>query len=188
MKVKDEDGEIIDVTIGENYSSGNDTKYISRMTTDIASGIKEGKIKLDDESSQLIVSQNSVIEKYRKQSFDSLTNLFEELNVYEVDDGVGGTSGVGDMMAGFDLIEKLHLYMVDDNPPGLYSMNSVFLIAGDDGISKENMRECLGTDSTEELLSRMKVGPPDKTGETIPFDGEKLYESEISRSGKNKKR
>ena len=183
MKAKDADGEIIDVTIGENYSSGNDTKYISRMTAVVASGIKEDKVKLDDESSQLIVSQNSVIEKYRKESFDAMTNMFEELNKNQVEDENGERFNVGDMMAGFDLIEKLHLYMVDNKPPGLYSMNSVFLIAGEDGISKENMRECLGADSTEELLKRMRVGPPDKTGETIPFDGEKLYESEISRSG-----
>tara|TARA_Y100000310_G_C20670227_1_gene809850 strand:+ start:1 stop:2763 length:2763 start_codon:yes stop_codon:yes gene_type:complete len=183
---EDKDGNVVETTLGAGASSTKEIEYLSKMVSEMGNAHKDkkNKFKLSDENADAVLNLSSNIERLRKKSFDVMTAGFAKLNEQQIEDQNGQSFGLGDMMGGFDLIEKLHLYMVDDNPSGLYACDSVFIIAGDDGVSPENMKKCLGVDSTEELLKQIKTEPPEKEGPTIDYiDGEKLHESELSRSG-----
>ena len=176
----------VETTLGAGASTAKEIEYASKMVAGLANAHKDekNKFKLSDDNADAILNVTSNVEKLRKQSLDVMTAGFAELNEHEIEDENGNRFGLGNMMGGYDLIEKLHLYMVDDKPSGLYAMDSVFIIAGKDGVSPNNMKECLGVDSTEELLKQIKTEPPEKEGPTINYlGGEELHESEISRSG-----
>ena len=90
---------------------------------------------------------------------------------------------MGDAVQGLDIIQKLHLGMIDgDEAPGLYGYGGIALVAGKNTVTEENMKKCLGTDSTKELLKQVKVRPPKKEGPTFNLGGTETYESEIQRA------
>ena len=90
---------------------------------------------------------------------------------------------MGDAIQGLDIIQKLHLGMIDgDEAPGLYAYESIALVAGKDTVTAENMKKCLGVDSTKDLLKQIKVRPPKREGPTFKIGGTDTYESEIQRA------
>ena len=182
----DDEGNKVESTLGAAASSKAEIEYLGKMVKSMAISHKDpdNDFKLPENTAASVLETSANVEKLRKESLDVMTAGFAELNEHKIEDENGNQFGLGNMMGGFDLIEKLHLYMVDDKPSGLYAMDSVFIIAGDDGVSPENMKKCLGVDSTEDLLKQIKTEPPEKEGPTINYlGGEELHESEISRSG-----
>ena len=93
---------------------------------------------------------------------------------------------MGDALMAMDMIRALHLGMVDENDaPGLFSSGSVHIVAGQHRTSPEAMRECLGgVDNTNDLVRNTKTRPVEQSGPQIKGSG--LYESEVSRSTKEK--
>jgi len=182
----DDEGNKVESTLGAAASSKSEIEYLGKMVKSMAIAHKnpDNDFKLPASTAASVLETSANVEKLRKESLDVMTAGFAKLNEHKIEDEDGAQFGLGNMMGGFDLIEKLHLYMVDDKPSGLYAMDSVFIIAGDDGVSPENMKKCLGVDSTEDLLKQIKTEPPEKEGPTINYlGGEELHESEISRSG-----
>ena len=76
---------------------------------------------------------------------------------------------------------------MDEPSRGVYINGITETIAGAEGVTKENLKKCLGVDNTEELLDRVRVGPPPAPeGEEYIAD-EKLGvpEAYLSRDVKN---
>ncbi len=92
----------------------------------------------------------------RKSVVRNIQNRVEELNKLKDNEG----RPLGNVLETKKLIDLLHLYQMDEPSRGVYINGITETVAGKDGVTKENLRKCLGVDNTEELLDKVKVGPP----------------------------
>jgi hypothetical protein len=104
--------------------------------------------------SQLDSSQAQA--KIRKATVKILQERIASLNEIETKDG----NRLGDVVETRKLIDILHLYQMDDPSRGVYVNGMTETVAGADGVTKENLKRCLGVESSEDLIGKMKVGPP----------------------------
>ena len=98
---KDADGNVNTSTYGETFITGEDKSIMGKLTD----GIKnDPNYKPNNE--ELLVNYLSVVEKARQESLSSMQGGLEKLNEYEIDDENGNSFKMGDVMYGFDLVEK----------------------------------------------------------------------------------
>ena len=79
-------------------------------------------------------------------------------NLNKLKDGQG--RALGNILETRKLIDLLHLYQMDEPSRGAYVQGITETVAGADGVTAENLKRCLGVENTEELLDKVKVGPP----------------------------
>jgi hypothetical protein len=175
---KDKDGNEFTASVGEVFSSGVDNSIMGKITDNIK---ESGTYTPNNE--KLLSDYLSVVEEARQESLSELRDSVGKLNEEHIVDENGEKFQMGNVMAGFDLMEKLHLYMIDGkNAPGLYAYGGVKLIAGNDRVTGENMAKCLGTKNSEDLLKRIKVRPPQPDGPTFKYRGKDVSENEMQRA------
>ena len=92
----------------------------------------------------------------RKEVVSIIQDRVARLNELEDNEG----RPLGNVLETRKLIDLLHLYQMDEPSRGVYVQGITETVAGADGVTKENLRRCLKVESSEELLDRVKVGPP----------------------------
>ena len=168
------------VGVTEYYNTNDAGKIMGRIAVGVA---KDKNYKTDEEGKKKLTEFYGIVEDARKEGLAALRSANEKLQNYIITDDEGDEMTMGDAVQGLDMIQKLHLGMIDgDNAPGLYGSGSIALVAGEDTVTEENMKKCLGVDSTKELLKQIKVRPPKKEGPTFKIGGVDTYESEVSRA------
>ena len=179
-------GEKEPISVGDALTSGQQQRYIAEAIKGLREAAKDGEIDLEEDDRKAVVDQQRQIEKYRQESIDALNDMHDELNKFTVKDEDGQESKMGDALMAMDMVRALHLGMVDENDaPGLFSSGSVHIVAGQHRTSPEAMRECLGgIDNTNDLVRNTRTRPVEQSGPQIKGSG--LYESEVSRSTKEK--
>ena len=179
-------GEKEPMSVGDALTSGQQQRYIAEVIKGLREAARDGEIELKDDDRKAVVDQQRQIEKYRQESIDALNDMHDELNKFTVKDEDGQESQMGDALMAMDMVRALHLGMVDENDaPGLFSSGSVHIVAGQHRTSPEAMRECLGgIDNTNDLVRNTRTRPVEQSGPQIKGSG--LYESEVSRSTKEK--
>ena len=105
-------------------------------------------------ASQLDSSQAQA--EIRKDTVKILQDRVEALNAIETEDG----NRLGDVVETRKLIDMLHLYQMDEPSRGVYVSGMTETVAGADGVTKENLRRCLGVENSNDLIGKIKVGPP----------------------------
>ena len=176
-------------SVGNLLTPADPKRYISNAIGELRKAAVEGKIELDSDDRKAVVNQQREIAKYREESVNALNEMHDDLNEFTVKNENGEESRMGDTLMAMDMVRALHLGMIDDNAPGLFSSGSVHIVAGKHRTSPEAMRECLGgVDNVEDLVKNVRTRPPEKSGPRMPGRGELggLYESELSRSTKEK--
>ncbi len=170
-------------SVGDALTPGQQQRYIGEAIKGLRESAEEGKIKLDSDDRKAVVNQQREIARYREESVNALNEMHDQLNEFTVKKD-GEESGMGDTLMAMDMVRALHLGMIDDNAPGLFSSASVHIVAGKHRTSPEAMRECLGgVDNTDDLVRNTKTRPVEKSGPQLKSG---LYESELSRSTKEK--
>lgn len=168
-------------TIGQLYAQGHSSRIIGELTKGLQeenSGYTPKNSEGEDKNSAL-TDYGIELGEARQRSIESLQKGIERLNKYSIEDPDGVRSNLGDVMAGADLVDKLHLYAIDGkDAPGLYGWGAIRLIAGPHIVDEAAMRECTGAENSEELLTQMQARPPKAEG---PKYG-KLYESQLQRA------
>jgi hypothetical protein len=178
-------GEKEPMSVGDALTSGQQQRYIAEAIKGLREAAKDGEIELKDDDRKAVVGQQRQIEKYRQESIDALNDMHDDLNEFTVKNENGEESRMGDTLMAMDMARALHLGMIDDNAPGLFSSGSVHIVAGKHRTSPKAMRECLGgIDNTDDLVRNTKTRPVEQSGPQIKGSG--LYESEVSRSTKEK--
>ena len=98
----------------------------------------------------------------RKSTIRLLQDRVAELN--EINVSVNDKDvPLGDVIETRKLIDVLHLYQVDVPPRGVFIQGMTEIVAGADGVTAENLRDCLNLkegENSEDLVGRIKVGPP----------------------------
>ena len=170
---------------------------------------------LADENSKVSSKQNRIIEKIRAQMVkkpDVVTKDGEPWGAYQLDSSQQQAEirknvvkhiqeriaklnelkdsqgrGVGDVLETKKIIDLLHLYQMDEPSRGVYINGITETIAGAEGVTKENLKKCLGVDNTEELIDRVRVGPPPapEGGEYIADEKLGVPEAYLTRDVKN---
>ena len=141
------DGQRVGVT--EYYNTNDAGKNMGRIAVGVA---KDENYKTDKEGKEKLTEFYGIVEDARKEGLAAIRSANEKLQDKTITDEDGDTMTMGDAVQGLDIIRKLHLGMIDgDEAPGLYAYGSIALVAGEDTVSKENMRKCLGVDSTKDL-------------------------------------
>ena len=105
-------------------------------------------------ASQLDSSQAQA--EIRKATVKVLQDRVEALNAIETEDG----NRLGDVVETRKLIDMLHLYQMDEPSRGVYVSGMTETVAGADGVTKENLKKCLGAENSNDLIGKLKVGPP----------------------------
>ena len=187
--------ELTDPKTGQPTSVGNlltpakQRDYISQAIGKLRKAAEEDKGFLKGDDRKAVVNQQREIAKYREESVNALNEMHDDLNEFTVKNENGEESRMGDTLMAMDMVRALHLGMIDNNAPGLFSSDSVHIVAGKHRTSREAMRECLGgVDNVEDLVKNVRTRPPEKSGPRMPGRGELggLYESELSRSTSEK--
>ena len=107
--------------------------------------------------------------KIRKATVSILQERIARLNEIETEDG----NRLGDVVETRKLIDMLHLYQMDEPSRGVYVNGMTETVAGADGVTKENLKRCLGVENSEDLIGKIKVGPPQiPEGEDAVLDKE----------------
>jgi len=139
----------------EHNVSGDQNRIIEKIRDQMG---KHPEVVTEDGepwgASQLDSSQEQA--EIRKAAVSVLQNRVAELN--ELEDSEGRP--IGDVLETRKLIDLLHLYQLDEPSRGVYVQGITETVAGADGVTKENLRRCLGVESSEELVGKIKVGPP----------------------------
>jgi len=168
------------VGVTEYYNTKDAGKIMGRIAVGVA---KDENYKTDEEGKRRLTEFYGIVEEARKEGLAAIRDANEKLQGYTITDEEGDTMAMGDAVQGLDIIQKLHLGMIDgDEAPGLYASGSIALVAGENTVTEENMKKCLGVDSTKDLLKQVKVRPPKKEGPTFKIGGVETYESEVSRA------
>ena len=176
----DEDGEKQEATVTEYFNTGDKSKMMARIASNVA---KDKAYETDEEGKKKLTEFYSIVEDARKEGLEAIRGANEKLQEHTITDETGDTMTMGDAVQCLYIIQKLHLGMIDgDEAPGLYGYGGIALVAGKNTVTEENMKKCLGTDSTKELLKQVKVRPPKKEGPTFNLGGTETYESEIQRA------
>jgi len=178
---EDENGE--PTSVGDALTPSDQQRYISEVIKGVRQAHRnpKNKFELEGDDATSILNQQKEIEKYRQESIDALNNMHDELNKFKIEKD-GEDAGMGDVLMARDMARSLHLGMIDDNAPGLFSFGSVHIVAGEHRTSPEAMRECLGgVSDVDDLTRNTKTRPVEKSGPQLPGG---LYESEVSRSSK----
>jgi hypothetical protein len=113
----------------------------------------------------------------RKDVVSSIHNRINQL------DKIASKSGpLGQLLEAHNIINKLHLYAMNDPSDLAYQSGMCETIIGSSGVNGEVLRQALGVNSTDELLDNIKVGPPEtKEGDyTDPDTG--MPEAMLQRS------
>lgn len=182
-------GEKEPTSVGDTLTPGQQQRYIGEAIKGLRNEAAAGNIKLENDDRKAVVNQQREIAKYREESVNALNEMHDQLNEFTVKNENGEESRMGDTLMAMDMTRALHLGMIDNNAPGLFSSGSVHIVAGKHRTSPEAMRGCLGdVDNIEELVRNTKTRPPEKSGPQLPGRGSMggLYESELSRSTKEK--
>ena len=177
----DEDGEEQETTVTEYFNTGDRAKMMSRISTNVA---KDKDYDTDANGRKRLTEFYSIVEEARVDGLEAIRHANEKLQQYTITDEAGDTMTMGDAVQGLDIIQKLHLGMIDgDDAPGIYAYGGIALVAGRNVVNEENMRDCLGgVDSTQDLLKQIKVRPPKREGPTFKLGGVDTYESEVQRA------
>jgi len=177
----DQNGEEQETTVTEYFNTGDRAKMMSRISTNVA---KDKNYDTDADGRKRLTEFYSIVEEARVDGLEAIRDANEKLQQYDITDEDGDTMTMGDAVQGLDIIQKLHLGMIDgDEAPGLYAYGGVALVAGRNVVNEENMRDCLGgVDSTKDLLKQIKVRPPKREGPTFKLGGVDTYESEVQRA------
>ena len=118
-------------------------------------------------ASQLDSSQEQA--EIRKAAVSVIQTRIADLN--ELEDSEGRP--LGDVIETRKLIDLLHLYQLDEPSRGVYVQGITETVAGADGVTKENLRRCLGVENSEELVGKIKVGPP------VTPEGSEIIDKEL---------
>jgi hypothetical protein len=89
---------------------------------------------------------------------------------------------LGQILEAHNIINKLHLYALNDPSDLAYQSGMCETVIGSEGINAEVLREALGVNNTDELISQIRVGkPPTSEGDyTDPSTG--MPEAMLQRS------
>ena len=173
------DGKETTMPRGQLFASGHSSRIMGELTQ-----------RLQKEDSGYSVDASSLgdygdrLEEARQKSIESLQGGIEELNKYPIEDENGERYNMGDVMAGADLVDKLHLYAIDgDQAPGLYGQGMIRMIAGPHIVNEESLRDCTGAESSEDLIKMMKARAPKEEGPKVG----NIYESQLQRATVTKK-
>jgi len=176
----DENDEEQETTVTEYFNTGDRSKMMARIASNVA---KDKAYETDEDGKKKLTEFYGIVEDARKEGLEAIRGANEKLQGYTITDEEGDTMTMGDAVQGLDIIQKLHLGMIDGNEaPGLYGYGGIALVAGENTVTEENMKKCLDVDSTKDLLKQVKVRPPKKEGPTFKIGGVDTYESEVSRA------
>ena len=92
----------------------------------------------------------------RKDVVSSIHNRIQQLDKITSDSGP-----LGQLLESHNIINKLHLYAMNEPSDLAYQSGMCETIIGSSGVNGEVLRQALGVSSTDELLENIKVGPPE---------------------------
>ena len=72
----------------------------------------------------------------------------------------GEPRGLGQVLEGKNIIDKLHLYGINDPTDLAYQSGMCATVIGNDIVDKKTLRECLGADNTDDLLGKLITESP----------------------------
>ena len=172
------DGKKTQMPRGQLFATTNSNRIMGELTQRLQS--QEG-YSVEDST---LSDYGNRLEEARQKSIEALQDGVENLNKMSVKDNEGVESKLGDIMAGSDIVEKLHLYAIDgEDAPGLYGWGMIRLVAGPHIVDGAALRECTGAENSDELIKRMRARPPKEDGPTLP--GSNLRESQLQRARAN---
>ena len=170
------DGKETTMPRGQLFASGHSSRIMGELTQRLQK--KDSGYSVDESS---LGDYGDRLAEARQKSIEVIQSGIEKLNEFPIEDEEGDTYRMGDVMAGADLVDKLHLYAIDGNEaPGLYGQGMIRMIAGPHIVDEESLRECTGADSSEDLIKMMRARPPVEEGPTLP--GSNLRESQLQRA------
>jgi len=91
----------------------------------------------------------------RKDVVSSIQDKISKLDKIKSKNG-----SLGQLLEAHNIINKLHLYALNDPSDLAYQSGMCETIIGSSGVNADVLRNILGVSNTEELVSQIKVGPP----------------------------
>lgn len=89
---------------------------------------------------------------------------------------------LGQILEAHNIVNKLHLYALNDPSDLAYQSGMCETIIGSDGINAEVLKEILGVSNTDELISQIKVGQPPSVEGDYTDPGTGMPETMLQRS------
>jgi hypothetical protein len=97
----------------------------------------------------------------------------------------GEPRGLGQVLEGKNIIDKLHLYGLNDHTDLAYQSGMCATVIGNDIIDKKTLRGCLGVDNTDDLLGKLITESPTPPKDDYIDDATGLPNSMLQRSTKS---
>jgi len=97
----------------------------------------------------------------------------------------GEPRGLGQVLEGKNIIDKLHLYGLNDPTDLAYQSGMCATVIGNDIIDKKTLRECLGVDNTDDLLGKLITESPTPPKDDYTDEATGLPNSMLQRSTKS---
>ena len=100
--------------------------------------------------------------RIRKESLEIMQNSHRELNNKEVTLPDGKKVGLGDYIEANNIIDVLHLSVIDEEGKGVGKYDGLFNVnMGGVVIDEETLKKCLDVDNTQEFIGQFEVGTID---------------------------
>ena len=108
------------------------------------------------------VDPTDALARIRKESVEVMQNSHRELNNKEVTLPDGKKVGLGDYIEANNIIDVLHLSVIDEEGKGVGKYDGLFNVnMGGVVIDEETLKKCLDVDNTQEFIGQFEVGTID---------------------------
>ena len=141
---------------GLEKTTSNEGKTVNRVL---------GEIKNDPDFTEeelVSIDATTIGSEKTAQAIALMNNKRKALDKIKtsINDPDGNPRGLGQIIEARNLIDKLHLYAANDPSELAYQSGMCATVIGKDAVNREVLREAMGIDNSDELLSRLYTGAP----------------------------